>query len=191
MLWHLGENQPVNKNGIKRGTLSRGANGIPHITGCWFGIVSSDLFRTCGAWIIFCELASCIFCKIAGFFQEPVGLLRACAPSKKYPTPKNRAMIITGMRNCQKNSISRANTTVGIEMTVFSFLVTTKVVSLIKRMNLIVLPPYSRERTNKGKSLKRFSCPLCGRPKVYAAKDQHVLCGYCHIPLAYMPTDKA
>lgn len=76
MLWHLGENQPVNKNGIKRGTLSRGANGIPYITGHRFSIVSSDFFGTCEAWIIFCELTSCVFCKIAGFFQEAVGLLR-------------------------------------------------------------------------------------------------------------------
>lgn len=76
MRWYLKEKQTENGNSIKRGTLSRGANGIPHITGHRFSILSSDLFGTCGAWIIFCELASCIFCKIAGFFQETVGLLR-------------------------------------------------------------------------------------------------------------------
>lgn len=60
----------------------------------------------------------------------------------------------------------------------------------VKKLNIKTFT-YSRARTSKGKNLKRFSCPQCGRPKVYAAKDQHVLCGYCHIPLVYMPTDKA
>ena len=36
------------------------------------------------------ELASCIFCKIAGFFQEPVGLLRALCAIEEVPDSKEQ-----------------------------------------------------------------------------------------------------
>lgn len=55
VLWYLEKNQSVNGNGIKERPPSRGANRIPYITGCWLSIVTSDFFRTSGAWIIFCD----------------------------------------------------------------------------------------------------------------------------------------
>ena len=48
---------------------------------------------------------------------------------------------------------------------------------------------YHKDYRWKGGNLKRFSCPRCHGPSVFAATKQSVLCSRCKIPLVYMPKE--
>lgn len=60
----------------------------------------------------------------------------------------------------------------------------------VKKLNVKEFT-YQRIQQKAEPSLKRFSCPICGIPVVYALQEQFVMCEICNVRLKYMPKRKA
>ena len=59
----------------------------------------------------------------------------------------------------------------------------------VKKLNIKPFE-FRREHVYKGSNLKRFTCPICGIPKVYSVANQNVLCGNCLVSLVEAPRKK-